>query len=65
MAAAGNVELTWDPVPNNASYFVRLNGVWLATVNGTSYTHAGGNIADDYSIRVWLAGTPVDISCTQ
>lgn len=62
-AQAGGVLLTWNPIVGIDTYYVRLNGAWLANVDGTTYQHPGGDLAGDYLVRYWQNG-PNDITCS-
>ncbi len=62
-AGGGGVQLSWNQVGNIGTYYVRLNNSWIATVNGTSYTHQGGNLGAAYAIRYWSNGAKTDITC--
>ena len=62
---AGGAQISWDAVDGQASYQVRRNGRWIATVhnNTVSYVDAAGSANDSYVIRYWRNGSPTDIAC--
>ena len=63
--ANGSVDLTWDIIPNTASYILRESGVFIQNVgNVTSFNVANPNPGtQNYEIRRFFQGQPEDIFC--
>ena len=65
VTAAGNVDLTWNEIPSVATYAVRRDGSWLASVDDESYTDTTAAVGQHtYVIRYRLAGDTINTTCS-